>query len=162
MTATLTPADAAHYQPSTRSVQLAVQPLAPVITWNAPLGLVWGTALSATQLNATADRAGTLIYDPPLGTILEPGAHALGVTFTPTDTARITAGTASVTIVIDRQMPVVSWATPAPITTATPLSATQLNATASVAGTFAYTPGLGATLSVRSEPVNLNNALPHS
>ena len=38
---------------------------------------------------------------------------------------------------------VITWATPAPITYGTALSATQLNATANVPGKFTYTPGAG-------------------
>jgi hypothetical protein len=51
-------------------------------------------------------------------------------------------------------MPVIIWPTPSPITYGTPLSATQLNATAtavgtgaSVAGTFSYLPAAGTVLS---------------
>ena len=39
--------------------------------------------------------------------------------------------------------PTITWATPADITYGTALSATQLNATASAPGTFAYTPAPG-------------------
>jgi hypothetical protein len=43
--------------------------------------------------------------------------------------------------------PTVSWATPAAITQGTALGAAQLNATASVPGTFVYTPPAGTVLS---------------
>ena len=43
--------------------------------------------------------------------------------------------------------PTISWATPSAIYSNVPLSATQLDATASIPGTFDYTPALGATLS---------------
>jgi RHS repeat-associated protein len=43
--------------------------------------------------------------------------------------------------------PTITWAAPAAISYGTALSAAQLNATASVAGTFAYTPALGTVLS---------------
>ncbi len=42
--------------------------------------------------------------------------------------------------------PVVTWAAPAAMTYGNPLSSTQLNATASVPGTFAYTPSVGTVL----------------
>ena len=42
--------------------------------------------------------------------------------------------------------PTLSWPTPAPVTQGTPLSVTQLNASASVAGTFAYSPAAGTVL----------------
>jgi hypothetical protein len=49
----------------------------------------------------------------------------------------------------------ISWATPAPITYGTPLSSAQLNATANVPGTFVYTPGAGAILSVGSQTLSV-------
>ncbi|HTG44693.1 MAG TPA: MBG domain-containing protein [Verrucomicrobiae bacterium] len=63
----------------------------PTITWPAPTDIVYGTALSATQLNATAAYnsttvPGTFVYTPALGTILRAGtAQTLSVTFTPAD-----------------------------------------------------------------------------
>jgi len=44
--------------------------------------------------------------------------------------------------------PVIIWENPADITVGTLLSATQLNATADVPGTFVYTPAIGASLAV--------------
>ena len=44
--------------------------------------------------------------------------------------------------------PTVTWPSPAPIPYGVPLSSAQLNATASVNGTFAYTPGEGYVLPV--------------
>ena len=46
-----------------------------------------------------------------------------------------------------QQVPVITWATPAAITQGTALSAAQLDATASVPGTFSYSPALGTVLS---------------
>ncbi len=42
--------------------------------------------------------------------------------------------------------PVITWANPADISVGTSLSATQLNATADVPGSFVYTPGIGTKL----------------
>ena len=120
----------------------------PVITWATPASIVYGTALSATQLNATASVAGTLVYNPPAGTVLNAGAQTLSVAFTPTDTVTYAPVSKTVTIDVTKATPVITWANPAPISSSTPLSSTQLNATASVAGTFVYTPPAGTTLSV--------------
>ena len=63
------------------------------ITWTAPADVTYGTALSATQLNATANTPGTFVYSPVAGTVLNAGAaQTLSVTFTPTDTANYTGG----------------------------------------------------------------------
>ena len=45
-----------------------------------------------------------------------------------------------------KKLPTITWPAPAAITNPTPLSATQLNATASVPGTFVYTPAAGTVL----------------
>src|ERR1039458_477759 len=42
--------------------------------------------------------------------------------------------------------PVITWQTPAAISQGTPLSATQLDATANVAGAFAYSPAPGTEI----------------
>jgi hypothetical protein len=47
-----------------------------------------------------------------------------------------------------KKLPTITWPTPAAITYPTPLSATQLNATANVPGTFVYTPAAGTVLAV--------------
>jgi hypothetical protein len=48
---------------------------------------------------------------------------------------------------VAKATPVITWATPAPISYGTPLSSLQLNATANVPGTFSYTPPAGTILS---------------
>jgi hypothetical protein len=45
-----------------------------------------------------------------------------------------------------KKLPTITWPAPAAITYPTPLSATQLNATANVPGTFVYTPAAGTVL----------------
>ena len=57
----------------------------PVITWDNPMDIVYPAALSAAQLNATANVPGTFLYDPTLGQVLSVGAHTLHVDFSPTD-----------------------------------------------------------------------------
>ena len=48
----------------------------PVITWPTPAAITYGTALSGTQLNATAPAgiAGTFVYTPASGAVLGAGA----------------------------------------------------------------------------------------
>ena len=60
----------------------------PVITWSNPADISFGTLLSANQLNATADIAGTFVYTPPIGSKPNEGANQdLKVDFTPIDIA---------------------------------------------------------------------------
>jgi MBG domain (YGX type) len=49
--------------------------------------------------------------------------------------------------VVTEASPTITWNNPAPIVYGTPLSGTQLNATASVPGTFTYSPVAGTVLS---------------
>jgi uncharacterized repeat protein (TIGR01451 family) len=70
----------------------------PVITWNNPANIVYGTALDGTQLNATANTPGTFTYTPASGTVLSKGAHNLHVDFAPTDTTNYDAASKDVSI----------------------------------------------------------------
>ncbi len=74
-------------------------PRTPVITWPAPQGIVYGTALGSTQLNATANVPGTFSYTPAAGAVLHAGnTQTLSLTFSPNDLTHYDATTASVTI----------------------------------------------------------------
>ena len=104
---------------------------------------------------------GTFIYSPAAGTVLGAGSgQALSVTFTPTDTTDYTTATATTAIDVHQATPTITWAAPAGITYGAALSAAQLDASASVPGTFIYTPpagtvpgaGNGQALSVRFTP----------
>jgi hypothetical protein len=141
LSALFTPSNAADYNTATATVSLTVNKAVPVITWAAPAGIAYGTPLSATQLNATASVAGSFVYSPAAGTVLNAGSgQTLSVTFTPSNGLNYTTAASSVSISVTKATPVITWANPAPITPGTALSATQLNATANVAGSFVYTP----------------------
>lgn len=120
----------------------------PVITWANPADISFGTLLSATQLNATADVPGTFVYTPAVGTTLTTGMNQdLKVDFAPTDATNYNPASKTVKInVVAKKDPVITWANPADISYGTLLSATQLNATADVSGTFIYTPAVGTIL----------------
>ncbi|MEY4006475.1 MAG: hypothetical protein RLZZ221_2571, partial [Verrucomicrobiota bacterium] len=74
----------------------------PTITWVNPAAITYGTALSATQLNATANVPGEFIYNPSVGTRLEAGARPLSVTFTPTDTTNYSPATRTVNLTVNK------------------------------------------------------------
>jgi uncharacterized protein YjiK len=147
LSVTFTPTDSTDYLPATATVSLTVNPAAPTINWMNPAAINYGTALSGTQLNASAGSvAGSFSYSPAAGTVLTAGKQSLSVTFTPTDSTDYTAATAAVPLVVNQATPTVSWTAPAAIAYGSALSAAQLDATASVPGTFAYSPALGAVL----------------
>ena len=76
----------------------------PILAWANPASIVVGTALSATQLNATvvspAGLSGTFSYSPALASLLAAGTYTLTVTFTPTDTTNYTVATKTVTQIV--------------------------------------------------------------
>ncbi|MEY4006505.1 MAG: hypothetical protein RLZZ221_2601 [Verrucomicrobiota bacterium] len=72
-----------------------------VITWPEPAAISYGTALSATQLNATANVPGTFAYTPAAGTVLAAGRHTLSVTFTPNDTTNYPTASATTTLAVN-------------------------------------------------------------
>src|SRR5260221_3615267 len=74
LSVTFTPTDSANYTTATHSVSISVAKATPTITWAAPSGITYGTALSATQLNATASTAGTLGYTLAAAAWLKTGA----------------------------------------------------------------------------------------
>lgn len=57
-----------------------------------------------------------------------------------------TVASAPATLTVLKRTPVLTWAAPAPITYGTALSPTQLNAVASVPGTYSYTPASATVL----------------
>jgi hypothetical protein len=98
LSATFTPNDATDYRTVTTSVNLAVAQATPTITWAPPAAITSGTALSSTQLDATANVAGTFSYSPAAGTVLPVGNDSLSVTFTPYDSTDYQSVTTSTTI----------------------------------------------------------------
>ena len=160
-----TPADTVNYNTANGSATITVNQLSPIINWTAPAAISYGTALSSTQLNATATYngntvAGSLVYTPASGAVLNAGPNqTLSVSFAPSDTVNYNGAGGTTTITVNKVTPAITWAAPASIVSGTALSATQLNATASynnasVAGSFVYAPVSGTVL-----PVGVNQAL---
>ena len=147
-TITASQAGDSNYSAVSTSVLLNIGKATPVITWNNPADITYGTALGGTQLNATASTAGSFTYTPSTGTVLNVGnGQTLHVDFTPTDNTNYNVASKDVVINVLKATPTITWSNPADITYGTVLSGTQLNATASVAGSFVYTPAAGTVLS---------------
>jgi MBG domain (YGX type)/Chitobiase/beta-hexosaminidase C-terminal domain/FG-GAP-like repeat/Abnormal spindle-like microcephaly-assoc'd, ASPM-SPD-2-Hydin/NHL repeat len=155
LSVTLTPTDSTNYTTATATVSLTVNKATPTITWATPSAITYGTALSATQLDATSPVAGTSVYTPALGAVVKAGAQTLSVTLTPTDSTDYTTATATVSLTVNKATPSVTWATPVAITYGTALSATQLDATSPVAGTFVYTPAAGTVLKAGAQTLSV-------
>jgi hypothetical protein len=84
-----------------------ITPTVPTITWTPPASIVAGTALTSTQLDATASVAGSFTYSPAIGTVLAAGTQTLAVTFIPSNTTDYTDATKSVQITVTAAPPVV-------------------------------------------------------
>jgi hypothetical protein len=164
------PTDTTNYNNAAKNVSINVLKATPVITWSNPADITYPTALSGTQLNATASVAGVFTYTPPATTVLNAGSgQNLSVNFVPNDTANYNNASQNVSINVLKGTPSITWSNPADITFGAALGATQLNATASVPGVLTYTPpaatllnaGNGQNLSVNFVPtdsINYNNA----
>ena len=147
LSAGFTPSDLSDYVGSHASVSLKVMKATPSIAWPSPEPVADGTNLSAKQLNATAPVPGAFAYTPASGEILQPGVHTLSLIFTPTDSLNYTTARATVSLTVTEKIPSqINWQAPVAIPYGTALSASQLNAKASVPGTFIYTPGAGHVL----------------
>jgi hypothetical protein len=151
LTATFTPNDTANYNTVSGTVSLTVLKAATTVTWSAPSNITYGTAIGATQLNASASVAGTFTYSPAAGAVLNAGTQTLTATFTPTDSTNYNTASGTVSITVVKATPTITWSTPSSITYGTALGATQLNASSSVAGTFTYSPAAGTVLTAGTQ-----------
>ena len=135
VTLNLSPASITTIQPLTVTVVVSGGSANPV-----PTGSVQLSASGYTSA-AVSLSSGSAVITVPAGSFL-PGTDALSASYVP-DSAGSSlyssaSGTASVTVT--KATPILAWATPAPIAYGTALTGVQLNATASVPGSFLYSP----------------------
>ncbi len=93
-------ADANFLGSTSSNVSYTVTKNTPLITWPTPASIPYGTPLSATQLNATANPAGTFVYTPAAGALLNAGTQPLSLTFNPSAPANYNSNTAGNSIVV--------------------------------------------------------------
>ena len=147
----LCPCGHANYTTATGSALINVAKATPVITWASPADIDYGTPLSGTQLDATASVPGAFGYTPDAGTVLSPGnGQTLSALFTPDDGADYASATGTTTINVSKIALAITWSAPASITYGTPLTGTQLDASANIPGTFGYLPAAGTLLTAGS------------
>jgi hypothetical protein len=127
----------------------------PPVNWNTPAAVTYGTALTSVEQDATSTVAGMFAYSPAAGTVLVSGSQTLSVTFTPTDTTDYNTATSTVAVTVNKATPTVTWAAPGAITSGTALSSTQLDATASVPGSFVYSPASGTVLAAGAQTLTV-------
>jgi PKD repeat protein len=110
------PNDTTNYTIASKDVQINVTEgstkSTPTITWNNPADITYGTALSVTQLNASATDPitgknvdGAFVYKPAAGNVLGTGTHTLHVDFTPDDTTNYNSTSRDVQITVSGNDP---------------------------------------------------------
>lgn len=99
---TFTPTDTSNYETVTATQAMKVVKRTPDLSWSMPDPIVQGTALSATQLNATGySGIGKLTYSPASGAVMSTsGTTVLTATFTPNDTEKYDSATISTVLTV--------------------------------------------------------------
>lgn len=152
-------ADANYNSANSAALPVALQKATPVITFDAaPAPTYPGSDFSVNATTTNTDSS-SLTYSAVSG----PCTFVSSSTFSSTGSGDCVvqaagAATANFNIASNTQIvtisgkttPTITWSNPADITYPTALSAAQLNATASVPGTFTYTPAAGAILDAGS------------
>ena len=83
-----------NYAAGSAPTTLTINKATPSLSWTSPANIVFGTPLSAAQLDATSGGvAGAFVYTPGAGTVLPVGSYSLSATFTPTDAANYNTAT---------------------------------------------------------------------
>ncbi len=164
LSVTFTPTDTADYTAQTQSVQLVVKQAATSTGVNAsPILSTYGHTFTLTSRvrSGSLTPTGSVTFQSG-GTVLGTAALTTGevslenttplpvgkdtITASYSGDGNFLASTGSVTITVSKAGPAIAWSIPQPISYGIPLSAAQLDATASVPGTFVYTPAAGAVL----------------
>jgi hypothetical protein len=150
LTVVLTPTDSTDYSSVTNTVSLVVNRAALTVSANstsraygAANPTFTGTIIGIQNSdNITATYSTTATVSSPAGTypivpaLVDPNSRLANYVVT----------TNNGTLTITKTAEVITWSTPAAITYGTALSSLQLNATSTVAGTFAYSPEAGTVL----------------
>jgi hypothetical protein len=129
----------ANYNAATPVAQsFTVARATPLVTWATPAAVLAGTALSATQLNATANVPGTFTYTPALGTVPVAGTQTLSVAFAPTDAVNYNAVPATTVSLTVNSPPTITTAPGNPTVVAGQVATFTVAATGNPAPTYVW------------------------
>ena len=112
------------YKAATVIKNVTAELATPVITWGTPAAIAYGTPLSATQQDATANVSGTFTYAQAVGTVLTVGTHTLSVTFTPSDTTNYKTAKATAKLVVNQATTTTTITSAAALNSKKPLAVT--------------------------------------
>ncbi|MCY2949606.1 MAG: MBG domain-containing protein, partial [Planctomycetota bacterium] len=116
-TGSFVPTDTSNYNSltSVSAGNFVISKANQTITWATPASILQGTALQATQLNATVDgvsggsAAGALTYTPAAGTVLAVGTHTLSVSAAATSNYLAASRTVQIVVNSTTVAPSVTW-----------------------------------------------------
>jgi len=157
-----TPTDALDYSSATASVSLVVSP-APLTVTAASASRMYGAinpvftgTITGLQNgdDITADYSCSATDNSPVGTYPITPSLADPNNSETNYTVSLVSGTLTVTQTA-QSVPLLNWTNPAPIIYGAALGSNQLNATASVPGSFAYTPTNGAALNAGANALSV-------
>jgi Chitobiase/beta-hexosaminidase C-terminal domain/FG-GAP-like repeat/Bacterial Ig-like domain (group 3)/FG-GAP repeat len=138
LTATFTPNDTVDFSTAKATVSLTVHRAVPQISWAAPAAILYGTALTNAQLDATSSVAGAFAYSPAAGAILPAGNQTLSATFTPADALDYNNATATVMLSVTNPAPRITSLAPAHVVAGGPAFSLSVNGAGFVAGSVVY------------------------
>jgi RHS repeat-associated protein len=169
---TFTPSSTANYNTVSGTANVTVSAATPTISISSlPSSASYGGSFTATYSYSgngspteTVASSTTSVCTVSGNTVSYVGVGTCSLTASATATTDYAAVTGSAqSFTVSPATPTITWNTPAPISSGTPLMETQLNATANVPGTFVYTPSYGTiitaaqTLSVTFTPTDTNH-----
>ncbi len=151
LSVTFTPADSTDYAALTATALINVDKASPILTVHGVSTTFDGNPHPATYVITDVNGDNllglvTLTYNGAGTVPATAGTYAVTATFGGTSDYNAVTDTTQL-VVIAKAAPIVTWAKPADIPFGTALETTQLDATASVPGTFTYSPAAGTVLS---------------
>ena len=137
---TFTPNDITNYNIQTTSISVAVQKADPVITWPIASTITYGNTLSQSILSGYATLvSGTFVFTNATSTLIT-GTSLQPITFAPIDTSNYNIQTSSISVVVQKADPVITWPIASTITYGNTLSQSTLSGYATlISGTFVFT-----------------------
>jgi sugar lactone lactonase YvrE len=121
------------------------------VTTSIPLTATGGSSLNPvvfSVVSGPATIAGSVMTITGAGTVVVAANQAGNTDYS-------AAPEVTQTITVNKAIPTLTWATPASIAGGTSLSSAQLNASASVTGSFAYSPAAGTVMSQGTQTLNV-------
>src|SRR6185503_16744065 len=141
LSTSFTPTDASNYNTATATVNLTVNKSSATLSLSNLNQVYDGTAKPVTVISSPIGLSGiTVLYNGSSSIPTNAGSYPITVSLS---NANYSASNVTGTLVVAKSSSILSWATPVAVQQGTALSATQLNATSTGAGTFTYSPNFG-------------------